>query len=143
MKQKLTTAPVPLEQSGCEEQTTQQDDDAYQESEVSEKTGDPGADGTDRPVCHEGLEDNISKFSRASNPRQRRNPTAGWKPTNWRKSDKLTKGTRTSRWSLDKESDKDGVFKPDGGTVLGPRQNEVQKLKKSDVVQHKDTAEGG
>ena len=56
----------------------------------------------------------------------------------------MTKGTSTSRRSSDKESDKNGVLEPDGGTVLGPRWDGVQKLKRnSDVGQHKDIAESG
>ena len=136
---------IPLEQSGSEEQTTQQDNGTYQESEVDEKTGGHGADVTDpdRSVDYEGPKDNTSKPSGTSNPRQKRNQTTGWKPTNQRKSNKLTKGTSTRR-SSDKESDKDGVLEPDGGTVLGPRWDGVQKLKRnSDVGQHKDIAGSG
>lgn len=38
---------LPLEQGGCEEHTIQQDDDTYQESEVSEESVNHGADGAD------------------------------------------------------------------------------------------------
>ena len=97
---------IPLEQSGSVEQTTQQDNGTYQESEVDEKTGGHGADGTDpdRSVDREGPRDNTSKPSGTSNPRQKRNQTTGWKPTNQRKSNKLTKGIWQTALHMNEEN---------------------------------------